>query len=60
MRALIVAPIVIGLVLLVSRALTLVTGDPLSAVTIELIVFVTVSAWLAGPPRRRAPARDRG
>lgn len=29
--------------------LKMITGDPLSAVGLALIIFVTVAAWFAGP-----------
>lgn len=56
MRALIVMPIVMALMLLVSRALTNVTGDPLSAVIIELILLITATSWFVGGRERGAPA----
>lgn len=55
MRALIIAPVVIALVLLISRMLSAVTGDPLSAIVIELIAFIAAAGWLAGSPEQRAP-----
>ena len=44
MRALIIVPLVIAAVIAVSRLLTLVTGDVMSAVIIELIISVTLVA----------------
>jgi len=42
MRALILAPIAILLVVLVARVLAMFTGDPLSALMIELIGAITL------------------
>lgn len=50
--ALIVAPTVIAAVIVAARLLTLVTGDVLSAVMLELIAFITVTAWFGHEPRR--------
>lgn len=49
MRALLVASIVI-VPLMLFYALRAVTGDPLSAVVLGLIIFVTVASWFAGRP----------
>lgn len=49
MRVLIIASLVIVPVMLF-YALRTVTGDPVSAVGLGLIVFVTVAAWFGGHP----------
>ena len=55
MRALIVAPIAIVLMLLVSQAFAAFTGDALSAVLIELLLTIAlVSCFTRGP----APGRQ--
>lgn len=54
--ALIVAPTVIFAVIAAARLLTFVTGDVMSAVTLELIAFVTVVAWFSHEPKRAGRA----
>lgn len=49
MRALLIASLVIIPVMLF-YALRAVTGDPISAVGLGLILFVTVAAWFGGRP----------
>jgi hypothetical protein len=36
-----------------------ITGDPLSAVVLALIIFITVAAWFAGPSASAAGLRRR-
>jgi hypothetical protein len=52
MRALIIVPLVIAAVIAASHLLTLVTGDMMSAVTLELILMVTAVALLVREPSR--------
>ncbi|HEY5721734.1 MAG TPA: hypothetical protein VIT45_05380 [Allosphingosinicella sp.] len=51
MRALLIASLII-IPLIVFYALRAVTGEPLSAVVLGLILFVTVASWFGGRPAR--------
>ena len=52
MRALIIVPLVIAAVFAASRLLTQVTGDMMSAVTLELIIMITIAALFNREPSR--------
>lgn len=49
MRVLLIASLVI-IPFILAFALRAVTGDPMSALGLGLIVFVTVAAWFGGRP----------
>lgn len=55
------APLIIlslaALVALVTPPLAQVTGDLPSAVTLELMVFITVASFFTGAPQRPRPGR---
>ena len=40
--------------------LKMITGDPLSAVILALIIFITVAAWFAGPSAGTGRTARRG
>jgi uncharacterized membrane protein YfcA len=54
--ALIIVPTVIAAVIAGARLLTLLTGDVMSAATLELIIFITVIAFFSREPSRAGRA----
>jgi hypothetical protein len=48
MRPIFLIPALVIVPIAVIHFLKMITGDPLSAVFLALIIFVTVAAWLAG------------
>lgn len=49
MRPIFIIPAAIIVPFAVIHFLKMLTGDPLSAVGLALIIFITVAAWFAGP-----------
>lgn len=49
MRPYFLFPLLVIVPFVVIHFLKMITGDPLSAVVLGLVIFVTVAAWFAGP-----------
>lgn len=49
MRSFILIPALVIMPFAVIALLKTITGDPMSAVVLGLVIFVTVAAWFAGP-----------
>ncbi|HYN46098.1 MAG TPA: hypothetical protein VES64_05360 [Allosphingosinicella sp.] len=59
MRSFILIPTLVIVPFAVIALLKTVTGDPMSAVVLGLVIFVTVAAWFAGPSASASPAVSR-
>ena len=55
MRALFIFPIAVTAPVVMVLALQSVTGDPLSAVLLELLLLITFAAWFSHPVRKARP-----
>lgn len=58
MRGIMIIISIAALITLVTPLIAQFTGDRPSAVTVELMVFITVASFFAGPPRRPIPTRN--